>query len=241
MKMRYLRLLLLVGSIIMVIWSPAAAASPKSLISAGDEHTLAIRKDGSLWAWGRDDFGQLGLGDTIERHTPTRVGTGINWVAVTAGSTYSLGLKADGSRWAWGLGSHGQLGLGTADNNPHPNPTRVGNDYDWVTVSAGFEHALAVKADGSLYAWGSNYFGELGLEIPDSHILNPSKVVTGTKWAAIDAGDWFSVGLKADGSFWAWGWNSHGQLGLGNTTNRFSPTKVWPHANPGLYLLILAN
>ena len=113
MKPRYFWLWFVVCGITLLIRPAAGAAAPnKSLIAAGDHHTVAIQKDGSLWAWGDNSRGQLGLGNHSDRDIPTRVGTARNWVAVAAGRNHSLGLKADGSLWAWGDNSVGELGLG---------------------------------------------------------------------------------------------------------------------------------
>jgi alpha-tubulin suppressor-like RCC1 family protein len=118
--------------------SAAAGAVDKPLISGGNSHTLGIQKDGTLWAWGDNTYGQLGLGDHTEPTIPTQVGTGwvylaAGWVAVTTEWFHSLGLKADGSLWAWGDNTYGQLGLG--DTTQQTIPTEVGRG--WVAVAAG--------------------------------------------------------------------------------------------------------
>ena len=91
--------------------------------AVGANHSLAIRADGSLWTWGRNNNGQLGLGDITSRLAPAPVGSDSNWVAVAAGQFHSLGLRADGSLWAWGWNAYGQLGV--ADTRDRKTPTRV--------------------------------------------------------------------------------------------------------------------
>ena len=124
MKLRYLWLLAILSGLALFI-SPTVSATAvmKSPIAAGSFHTLAIQKDGSLYAWGRNDYGQLGLGDTTSRNLPTRVGTARNWVAVATGYLHSLALQADGTLWAWGDNAFGKLGLG--DNSDRPSQTKV--------------------------------------------------------------------------------------------------------------------
>jgi alpha-tubulin suppressor-like RCC1 family protein len=129
-------------------------------VAAGYSHSLALKADGSLWAWGDNWNGQLGLGYNYNNHNvPTRVGADSDWASVAAGSNHTLAIKADGGIWAWGSNG-GQLGLGDYTNRNVP--TRVGADTDWASVAAGQYHTLAIKADGGLWAWGRNNQGQLG-------------------------------------------------------------------------------
>ena len=214
-------------------------------ISAGYNHSLAIKEDGSLWAWGLNNSGQLGDGTNTNRNIPTRVGTDTDWINISAGDGHSLALKEDGSLWAWGLNDSGQLGDGT--NTNRNIPTRVSTDTDWTYISAGSSRSLAIKEDGSLWAWGSNYVGSLGDgTFTDRNI--PTRIGADTNWAYISAGGQYCLALKKDGSLWAWGRNNYGQLGDGTNTNyRNIPTRVgteanWTYISAGLqYSLALKN
>ena len=117
----------------------------------------------AFWAWGGNYYGQLGLGDTTDRWTPTQVGTETDWSAVFCGAAFTLALKEDGSLWAVGDNEYGELGLGTSDWDAHPVPTKVTPASSWSTICCGSDWSLAIKTDGSLWAWGDNDWGELGL------------------------------------------------------------------------------
>ena len=145
-------------------------------VSAGICYSLALKEDGTLWAWGGNTFGELGLGDTAERHSPTRVGSANDWAAVCCLGHHTMALKKDGTLWAWGENSYGQLGLG--DTIDRHTPTQVGSAHEWAAIVPGAAdsyHTLALKQDGTLWAWGFNQFGQLGLgDTSDRH--SPAQV-----------------------------------------------------------------
>ncbi|MDD3480729.1 MAG: fibronectin type III domain-containing protein [Patescibacteria group bacterium] len=195
-------------------------------ISEGYNYSLAIKTDGSLWAWGSNSSGQLGLGDTTTRTTPVQVGSSIDWSYIdTDGSLNpsSYGIKTDGTLWAWGENEWRQLGLG--DTTDRLVPTQVGTSTNWKRVSAGGSFALAIKTDGTLWAWGSNSSGQLGLGDTTNRLV-PTQVGVGVNWDSLDTAEGSSFAIKTDGTLWAWGGNYYGHLGLGDTTNRLVPTQV---------------
>ena len=194
-------------------------------ISVGSYHTLAVKSDGSLWAWGQNGSNQFGDGTNKDSNTPVKVGTDKTWSVLSAGSDHSLALKSDGSLWSWGNNSYGQLGDGTKITRS--KPVSVGTDTNWVAISAGSYHSLALKSDGSLWAWGWNNYGQLGDGTnTDSNI--PVRVGTDANWVAISSGSNHSLALKSDGSLWAWGNNERGQLGDTTNTNSNVPVYIEP-------------
>jgi alpha-tubulin suppressor-like RCC1 family protein/outer membrane protein assembly factor BamB len=181
--------------------------------------SLGIQTNGSLWAWGLNDRGQLGIGSTNLQRVAIRVGADTNWVQVEAGAAHAIGLKRDGTIWTWGANEAGQLGLDSTNRNSLA-PVRVGEDSAWVEVRAGGHFSLARRADGTIWAWGTNSHGQLGIGVSANSGANslrraPVMVGTNSDWAAISAGAFHSLGLKSNGTIWAWGRNHFGQLGLG--------------------------
>lgn len=196
-------------------------------LTAGAEYTLGIKSDGTLWSWGLNSKGQLGVGDTTDRYVPTQIGTDTNWTKVSAGSGgyqgFGVAVKSNGTLWAWGDNTYGQLGLG--DTTQRSVPTQVGVATNWAEVSAGGLHIVAVKTDGTLWAWGNNDSGRLGTgNTTEYHV--PTQVGVATNWSKVVGRGGHSFALKTDSTLWAWGNNSVGQLGLGDTTQRLSPTQV---------------
>ena len=118
---------------------------------SGGVHTIAIKTDGTLWSWGYNGWGQLGLGDTTQRTTPTQVGTETTWASVSGGDYYTIAIKTDGTLWSWGYNSYGQLGLG--DTSQRSTTTQVGTETTWASVSGAGSHTIAIKTDGTLWSW----------------------------------------------------------------------------------------
>lgn len=189
-------------------------------VSGGAYHSLFIKSDHTLWAVGANTFGQLGDGSTTTRNTPVPVATDV--VAISAGIYHSFFLKSDGSLWATGSNGRGQLGDGTTTDRF--TPVQVASDV--ASVSAAYGHTLFVKTDGTLWAMGGNSYGELG--IPNDGITNfrtsPALVASDVKAAAV--GNLHSLFVRTDGTLWAMGNNSYGQLGDGTTIQRLSPVQV---------------
>ncbi|WP_049818895.1 RCC1 domain-containing protein [Geotalea uraniireducens] len=206
---------------------PGPENSGTSRISAS-YHTAEVKNDGTLWTWGANWSGQLGDGTYNNRNYPMQIGTDTNWTVVAAGERHSIALRSDGTLWAWGDNSSGQLGdpkigIGTS------TPQQIGASADWVAIAAGAYHSLALKTDGSLWAWGSGWSGQL--EMASDQSDTPLQIDSESRWVAIAAGYTHSVAIKSDGTLWAWGDNSSGQLGDGTYDGSNIPVQVGGDTN----------
>ena len=202
---------------------PATGITPR--LSAGALHTMAVKSNGTVWAWGYNGNGHLGDGTTVSRPSPVPVADLLGTsVAVAGGYRHTVATLSDGSVWAWGLNNYGQLGDGTTVDRWLP--TQVSGLAGMTAVAAGDYHSLAVKSsDGTVWAWGSNNNGELGNGTTADR-LTPDQVYGLTGVTAVAAGADHSLALKSDGTVWAWGYNGYGQLGDGSTTGRTIPVQV---------------
>lgn len=194
-------------------------------IVAGADHSLALKHDGTVWSWGRNASGALGDGSRIDRTAPQQVGALAGVVAIAAGDGRSYAVLADGTLWSWGDNAGGALGLGHRD--AVTVPTRAGDGVAGfggiVQVAAGARHALALRADGIVFA-----FGEVAVPLADGvdARLSPVPIDGVASVAAIAAGDGFSLALDIGGRAWAWGLNGSGQLGQGDRVARAVPTAI---------------
>ncbi|MCA8838471.1 MAG: putative Ig domain-containing protein [Proteobacteria bacterium] len=205
-------------------------------ISSGGFHTCAVKKDSTLYCWGYGFPGQLGLGDTDTRMSPTQVNLIADWVNVSAGLFHTCAINNNGELFCWGEGGSGQLGNSLTDDQDLPSS--VGGGSDWAQVSAGASHTCAVKTNGSLYCWGAVTLpadGEMNVSLSES----PTQVGTATDWQTVSAGSSHSCATKTTGALLCWGANSSGQLGLGDNNDRAMPEQIgtdtdWSNVSAGI-------
>jgi hypothetical protein len=182
-------------------------------VSAGTAHTMAIRSDNSLWAWGSNEsYSRLGDGTTEARHLPVRIMADV--IAVSAGFGGTVAIKTDGSLWAWGE-------IGFEEIYSSDTPIKIMDDV--VAVSTSGSAIMVIKVDGGLWAWGGNNLGQLG-DGTTNFSFTPIKILDDV--VAVSTGTSRSAAITADGSLWVWGGNVFGGLGDGTTTNRHEPLKI---------------
>lgn len=183
---------------------------------------------GGLWGWGYNNNGQLGLGNTTNYSSPVEVGALTDWVTVRTGG-HTLVIKSDGTLWACGWNDYGQLGTG--NRTTISSPVQVGALTDWKDLGLSCYASYAIKTGGTLWSWGVNGNGELGVG-NTTYYSSPVQVGALTTWSKVSAGGEsyygtnFAAATKTDGTLWAWGNNSRGQLGQNNTTAYSSPVQV---------------
>ncbi|HEY3273981.1 MAG TPA: hypothetical protein VGJ92_09475, partial [Methanocella sp.] len=193
-------------------------------IAAGEAHVLALKDDGTVLAWGNNNYGQLGDGTTEDSEKAIQV-TGLNNVkAVAAGLFYSVALKNDGTVWSWGYNRYGQLGDGEISRY-EAHPVQVAGLGGIERVYAGYNHNVAIDRNGNVWVWGSNDCGELG-DVTNISRCTPIKLagLSGIKDVAL--GSSYTIMLYGDGTVHAWGENYGGWLGDGTTTLQYSPVTV---------------
>jgi len=203
--------------------------------SDGEGLTLAIKTNGTLWSWGDNEWGALGHNQATAQATglssPTQVGTDTTWNLISSNKgPFVLGIKTNGTLWAWGYNYVGMLGLN--EGAPYPtqvnrsSPTQVGTDTTWNGIFAGDKNACATKTDGTLWVWGQNDRGGLGINFGSGKSRSSPTQIPGTTWSSGVMGENFSMWRRNDGTVWTAGLNNQGNLGQNETTWRSSPIQV---------------
>jgi len=186
--------------------------------------------EGKLWTWGDGD-NYLGHGNLTSYNSPQQIGSLTTWtnnMGDWSNSATIHVIKTDGTLWGWGENAYGQVGKGVGDHTSikYESPVQIGSDTDWAMVSDGGVHSAAIKTDGTLYTWGNNWYGQLGLG-DTTQRLAPVQVGSGTTWSSISCAEaYYTMAMKTDGTLWACGTNRKGNLGDGTTTDRSSFVQV---------------
>ena len=207
-------------------------------VSCGGFHTAAIKTDGTLWLWGGNN-GCIGDNTYVPKSSPVQtISYGTNWKQVSCGDSMTTAIKNDGTLWCWGDNSYGNLGDNTDVNRSSPVQTVCGGT-NWKQVSSGYGATGAIKTDGTLWCWGTNYYGECGNGSTNS-LSSPSQTtIGGTNWKQVSCGSGYTVATKNNGTIWGFGANYSGSLG--NNTHIDSNVPVQSIAQNGNYIDIDAH
>ena len=203
------------------VWGISSSAAA---VSCGRSHVIVLLADGTLRAFGRNDAGQLGVGDTAGRLTPVQVLNITNATSVACGGINTCVLLPDGTVRTFGYNNYGQLGVN--DNTARPTPVQVLNITSATAVACGSNHAAVLLTNGTVWAFGRNDSGQLGVNDTTSR-LTPVQVMNITSATAIACGTYHSSVLLADGTVQTFGYNTYGGLGVNDTTSRLTPVQVW--------------
>jgi len=196
-------------------------------VKGGFAFSMAIKDNGTLWAWGNNYSGQLGDGTTDDKSSPIQIGSDNNWFSVSCGDNHTAAIKTDGTLWIWGSNYNYQLGTNNGYNvwESSPVQTSIGGN-DWVSVSCAYNHTVALKSNGTMWTWGNGYSGQLGDDSTDSRSYPVMNNYGEDTWSTIYAGYNCTLGIKNDGTLWSFGLNNNGILGDGTNQNRSSPVQV---------------
>jgi len=201
------------------------------LINGSEFSDNFIPKDaftsGGLWSWGNNTFGQLGDGTQSSRSSPAQI-TGNNWKEIRGGSggpVVSV-IKTDGTLWQWGALSYGLTrGAGVSGGPDASSPIQVAGTT-WKQVATGLSHGGFIKSDGTLWVLGDGGLGKNGDNTTTGTSSPIQTIAGGTNWKMVSCGYYHKAAIKTDGTLWAWGGNTQGQLGDGTTSNRSSPVQI---------------
>jgi len=205
--------------------------------STGYRCSYAVKTDGTLWSWGNNEAGELGINDRTKRSSPTQIGSGTDWYRATGNHITGAAFKTDGTLWVWGSNSYGSLGInqtGQGNANNRSSPTQLPGTWnaDGSHNVGGAQAKAAIKTDGTLWVWGWNQSGDLGLNEGGTppqggtYYSSPTQMGTDTTWGQVSAGPGGGLASKTDGTLWAWGNNNDGRLGQNARTQYSSPVQV---------------
>jgi alpha-tubulin suppressor-like RCC1 family protein len=238
------------GTGTLLILQTPTNSSPRivSMWGGGGSEQIVMKSDGSVWDWGYNASGELGNGTTSNTDLPVQVlgPGGVGYLAPVAaiqgGELHNTALKANGTVWSWGFNKYGQLGDGSTNWGNNTNlstaPVQAFGLTNVRSLGGRGYHTLALKNDGTVWAWGCNDYGELGIGVAfDGGIIGgnyalgqgtniPVQVIGLTNPASLSAGGFFSLALMSNGTVMAWGENNYGQCGNGSGNNCLLPVLV---------------
>lgn len=202
-------------------------------VSVGGAHACMIRANRTLWCWGANRGGQLGIGTrapslSTATPLPKKVGKAKNWKYVTAGGGHTCAIRTNGAGWCWG---HKDIALGTGTSGHQTRPKPILGGHSWLSLDAGQTNTCGIASNNTLWCWGWNGSGQVG-DGTDTNRRLPTRVGIASDWIQVSVGSHHTCGLRAGGSAWCWG--EGGQLGNGVSSDSNVPTAVVSTGSPWL-------
>ena len=196
-------------------------------LNADTGNVTAVKTDGTLWAWGFNNYGALGQNNRTDYSSPVQIGSGTDWSKTQPANGLSLGLKTDGTLWAWGYNDTGNLGQNNVVS--YSSPVQIPGTT-WSSISASYNSAndyiaAAIRTDGTLWTWGDQYKGSLGHNQESVRYSSPTQI-PGTTWSKISSGNRRMMAVKTDNTLWSWGFNDDGSLGQNSEVDYSSPVQI---------------
>lgn len=192
-------------------------------VKCGDKHTIALKQDGTLWAWGNNAFGQLGVGTIFNSNVPQQVGTD-TYTSISCGLNHSAAISTSGDLYVWGKNSSGQVG----NNDPSADltsPTKINADT-FKFISCGHNHTAAISNAGELYVWGENSSGQVG-DNTKINVAAPVSIDPATIYKFVAAGPDSTIAITDNESVYAWGSNDKHQFGAGTISESLVPFLIY--------------
>jgi alpha-tubulin suppressor-like RCC1 family protein len=192
----------------------------------GSQNNGAIKTNGTMWAWGKGTEGLLGNNTNYNRSSPIQIGSA-TWSEMGLGTTVCVAITTGGALYAWGSNTQGFLGINLNEGPGFykSSPVQIGGDSSWYKVQSSGQAVLALKTNGTMWTWGYNINGELGLN-DIVHKSSPTQIGTDSNWLSIACGGYANAAIKTNGTLWSWGRNFSGQIGVGDKIDRSSPVQV---------------
>ena len=190
-------------------------------------HTLAIDKNGRLWAWGANNFGKLGDNSVTQRATPVSVAGGVKtFCKIGGGNNHSNAIDKNGRAWSWGANFSGQLGDNSSTSKITPISV-LGAVKTFCQIATGQQHVIVIDKNGRSWGWGQNNYGQLGDNSTTNRSTPVSVLGVVKTFCQISAGIYHSAGIDKNGKAWCWGYNDNGQLGDGTQVSKRTPISVY--------------
>ena len=204
---------------------------------AANTFALGIQSPGSLWAWGYNNYGQLGLSDTRNRSRPTQIGTLSSWTKTAVGGYFSLAIQSNGTLWSCGYNGYGQLGQGNTTNKS--SLVQIGALSTWIQIAGGGQTAAAIQTPGTLWTWGYGGYGQLGNNSTNT-VSSPIQIGATSTWTKISCGYGHILAIQSNGTLWGWGNNVYGQIGNSTGVSTSTPVQIgnlstWTQITGGFY------